>query len=155
MAQRFQVQQLIEQGYEAQDDLYAVDTTVVSIPTKDSLLVAVEAIWGAKRADELVEGASDLTFEELLAFQQLYQELWADNAVSFTANVAQGWNPTVLGGILKRFGGRLKGATVFPETSMAMAPYEAITKEEYEAFEATQVADGVNEECANGACPVR
>jgi ribonucleoside-triphosphate reductase (thioredoxin) len=117
--------------------------------------VAVEAIWGAKRADELVEGASELTLTQHLAFQQLYQELWADNAVSYTANINQMYDRQQLADTLVKFGGRLKGATVFPETSMAMAPYEAITKEQYEASLVKDISDGVDEACANGACPIR
>lgn len=87
--------------------------------------------------------------------QRLYQSHWADNAVSYTANIQQGYSAEALGAILRAYGRELKGATVFPETSMAMAPYEAITKEAYEEFEASQVSDGINEECASGACPVR
>jgi ribonucleoside-triphosphate reductase len=154
-AQLAQVDELMDQGYEGCADLYAADTWVVTIPTKDSLLVAVEAIWGAKRADELVEGASDLALGEHLAMQELYQTYWADNAVSYTANIHQGYDVKMLGDFIKKFGGRLKGATVFPETSMAMAPYEAITKEQYEAFETTSVSDGLDEECKQGSCPIR
>jgi len=127
----------------------------VSIPTKDSLLEAVEGIWGSKRASHVVEAADDLTLNELLAFQAMYQMLWADNAVSFTANVPQGGEATAVAEQLVRFGGLLKGATLFPESSMPQAPYERITKEEYEAATAKDVADGVDEACANGACPIR
>jgi ribonucleoside-triphosphate reductase len=154
-AQLAQLDGLEAQGYDVQDDLYAANTAVVTIPTKDSLLEAVEAIWGAKRAEELVEGANDLSLHQLLAFQELYQSHWADNAVSFTANIEQGVEAPMLGEIVQRFAGRLKGATVFPETSMAMAPYQAITREVYEAFEATSVSDGLDEECKQGACPIR
>jgi ribonucleoside-triphosphate reductase len=154
-AQLAQLDGLEAQGYDVQDDLYAANTAVVTIPTKDSLLVAVEAIWGVKRADELVEGANDLSLDQLLAFQELYQTHWADNAVSFTANIPQNMAPEILGGVVQQYAGRLKGATVFPETSMALAPYEAITKEVYELFEATSVSDGLDEECKQGACPIR
>jgi ribonucleoside-triphosphate reductase len=143
------------QGFDVQEDVYAANTFVVSIPTKDSLLEAVEAIWGAKRAEELVEGASDLSLTQMLAMQELYQTYWADNAVSFTANVEQGLEPKVVGEIVARFGGKIKGATIFPATSMALAPYEAITKEQYEASQAQTVSDGLDEECKRGACPIR
>lgn len=144
-----------EQGYDVQEDIYAANTMVVSIPTKDSLLEAVEAIWGPRRAEELVEGADDLTLHQMLAMQELYQTHWADNAVSFTANVDQGLDPKVVGDIVARFGGKIKGATIFPATSMALAPYEAITKEQYEASKTQTVSDGLDEECKRGACPIR
>jgi ribonucleoside-triphosphate reductase len=115
----------------------------------------VEAIWGPSRAEELVEGADDLTLHQMLAMQALYQTHWADNAVSFTANVDQGLDPKVVGDIVARFGGKIKGATIFPATSMALAPYEAITKEEYEASRTKTVSDGLDEECKQGACPIR
>ena len=154
-AQRLQVGLLADQGYEVSDDLYAADTFVVSIPTKDSLLDAVERIWGRERASNIVEAADDLTLNELLAFQALYQTCWADNAVSFTANVPQGVDPVIVAEHITKFGGLLKGATIFPESSMPQAPYERISRKEYEAATVQAVADGVDEDCASGACPIR
>lgn len=163
--QRAVAMQYGSDGYDVQPDLYAANTAVVTIPTKDSLLDAVEAIWGRERASEVVEAADDLTLNELLAFQAMYQMLWADNAVSFTANVdpeKYGWSgggaayaAEYVSEQLTKFGGLLKGATIFPEMSMPQAPYERITREEYEAADSDAVADGVDEDCANGACPIR
>ena len=143
-------------GYHIEPCQYAPSTTVVEIPTKDSLLEAVEKIHGEKAAEEIVQSAADLTLDDMLRMQELYQSLWADNAVSYTANVDPGkYTVSALMDTLIRFGGKLKGVTVFPEMSRPQAPYERITKEQFEAFEATQTADGVDEECASGACPVR
>jgi ribonucleoside-triphosphate reductase (thioredoxin) len=92
----------------------------------------------------------------MLAFQAMYQQLWADNAVSFTANVdPDTYSETAVGEQIVSFGGLLKGATIFPEASMPQAPYERITRQDYEEATATAVADSVDEECANGACPIR
>ncbi|BCP36419.1 adenosylcobalamin-dependent ribonucleoside-triphosphate reductase [Mycobacterium intracellulare M.i.198] len=146
---------LQDQGYELEDDLYAADTTVATIPTKDSLLEAVEAIWGREKAEEIVESANDLTLNQMLAFQAMYQMCWADNAVSFTANVEQGVDPALVAGQITKFGGLLKGCTIFPESSMPQAPYERITKAEYEAATVKAVADGVSEECSGNSCPIR
>jgi len=142
-------------GYKVEKDQYADNTVVVEIPTKDTLLAEVEAIHG-EEAEDIVQSAADLTLEEMLRVQALYQEYWADNAVSFTANV----NPdkyTVddVVNVLREIGPSLKGATIFPEQSMPQAPYERLSKEAYETATAKQIADGVDEECANGACPVR
>jgi adenosylcobalamin-dependent ribonucleoside-triphosphate reductase len=144
---------LVNQGYEVEEDLYAPNTAVVAIPTKDSLVAAVEALGGNP---DVVESAADLSLNEMLAFQAMYQQCWADNAVSFTANV----DPVTYGAgevaaQLVRFGGLLKGATVFPEMSMPQSPYERISREQYEQALVREVADGVDEECASGACPVR
>lgn len=151
-----QVDELREQGFHVEDDLYAPDTLVVTIPTKDSLVAAVEAIHGPERAEELVQSADELSLNELLAFQAMYQTCWADNAVSFTANVnPDKYTAKDVSDQLVRFAGLIKGATVFPESSMPQSPYERITKEEYESATAKAVEDGVDLECSSGACPVR
>jgi adenosylcobalamin-dependent ribonucleoside-triphosphate reductase len=143
------------EGFLVEDDMYADNTSVVSIPTKDSLVQAVVDRFG-RDGEEIVEAADDLSLQEMLAFQALYQTHWADNAVSFTANV----DPALYKGEqvqeeVVRFAGKLKGATIFPEASMPQAPYERLTKEEYEDAQAKQIADGVDEECGTGGCPVR
>ncbi|MBO0676838.1 ribonucleoside-triphosphate reductase, adenosylcobalamin-dependent [Mycolicibacterium sp. S2-37] len=146
---------LADQGYDTEDDLFAPNTAVVTIPTKDSLVQAVVDIYGDE-AEDIVESANDLTLQQLLEFQALYQRFWADNAVSFTANV----DPTTYSAndvaeALKSFAGRIKGSTIFPEASFPQAPYERITKQQYEDATAKQVADGVDEVCASGACGIK
>ncbi len=143
------------EGFEVEDDMYADNTVVVSFPTKDTLVQAVTDIFGPE-GEELVEAANDLTLQQMLAFQRLYQQYWADNAVSFTANVDPlQYKPEHVEEQLRVFAGHLKGATIFPEASMPQAPYERISKWEYESAQSKQIADGVDEECANGSCPVR
>jgi ribonucleoside-triphosphate reductase len=145
------------EGYITEVDRYDLsgNTWVVEIPTQDSLVADVVARYG-KDAEELVESAADLTLNEMLAFQALYQTCWADNAVSYTANVdPETYSAEDVRQQLSTFGGILKGATIFPEASMPQAPYERITKKQYEQATATAVADGVDENCANGACPIR
>ena len=149
------LKKMIEQGYAVEDDLYAPNTSVVSIPTKDSLVQAVVDRFG-RNAEELVESADDLTLNEMLAFQAMYQMLWADNAVSFTANVdPEAYTPGDVAGVLQRFAGLIKGSTLFPEQSFPQAPYERITKQQYESAATKAVSDGVDEECANGSCPIK
>ncbi|MBF6428670.1 ribonucleoside-triphosphate reductase, adenosylcobalamin-dependent [Nocardia cyriacigeorgica] len=142
-------------GYKVEDCLYADNTAVVEIPTKDSLVQAVEDIHGAESAQELVQGADELLITNMLEMQAMYQKYWADNAVSYTANIYPGFDPERMSKMIRKFGGRLKGMTAFPESSMAQAPYERISKEEYESATAKDVSDGVDEDCANGSCPVR
>ncbi|OHT67806.1 ribonucleoside-triphosphate reductase, adenosylcobalamin-dependent [Mycobacteroides chelonae] len=144
------------EGYEVNNCIYSPESWVVTFPTKDSLLAAVEAIYGQERAEELVQSPDELSLNEMLAFQSVYQACWADNAVSFTANVnPDAYTAADVSDQLKTFAGRIKGSTIFPESSMAQAPYERISKEEYESSQAKSVADGVDEECSNGACPIR
>lgn len=144
-----------DQGYEVEDDLYAANTVVVSIPTKDTLVQQVVDRYG-RDAEEIVESVNDLTLNELLAFQAMYQTCWADNAVSFTANVdPDAYTSEDVAAQLVKFSGLIKGSTIFPEKSFEQAPYERISKAEYEASLAKTVSDGVDEDCANGACPIK
>ena len=146
---------LVSQGYEVEDDLFAPNTAVVSIPTKDTLVQEVVDRYG-EESESLVEAANDLTLEELFAFQALYQTYWADNAVSFTANVdPEQYTSEYVAEVLSKFAGQIKGSTIFPEASFPQAPYERITREQYEAAAYKAVSDGVDEECANGACPIK
>ncbi|AVR76995.1 ribonucleotide reductase [Mycobacterium phage Jabiru] len=142
-------------GFHVERDKYAANTWVVTIPTKDTLVQQVVDRYG-RDAEDVVESADELSLNEMLAFQAMYQMLWADNAVSFTANVdPDKYTPEDVSDQLKRFSGLIKGSTIFPEKSFEQAPYERITKAEYEAATAKSIADGVDEECASGACPIR
>ena len=110
---------------------------------------------GERKAEEIVQSVYDLSLTEMLSMQAVYQALWADNAVSYTANIPQGYNVKELADTIYEFGGALKGATVFPDVSMPQTPYERITKEEYDVSMTHDIGDGVDEECATGACPIR
>jgi ribonucleoside-triphosphate reductase len=151
-----QVYDLEAQGYKVEDDMYAPNTAVVAIPTKDILLEKVANIYGDEEAERLVEAADDLTLVDMLRFQALYQELWADNAVSYTANFdPQQYDASHIMDRILSFGGRLKGGTLFPELTMPQCPYERIERWEYESTITKEVGDGIDENCSTGACPIR
>lgn len=155
-SQMEQVAEFKQQGFHVEDDTYADNTVVVTFPTKDTLMQEVAVIYGENGAEEVVESAADLTLAQMISVQALYQQHWADNAVSFTANVDPNtYNAGNVSDILKMFAGKIKGSTIFPEASFVQAPYERLTKAEYEAAAAKVVSDGVDEECANGGCPIR
>lgn len=160
-------------GFRVEPDQYdpTGSTYVVEYPTKDILVEQVEALG---LPASLVEGQDELAPGVLLAFQRLYQRAWADNAVSFTVNVpaephqeealrAGAMTPPPpsedyvadLAETLALVLPHLKGTTVMLDGSRPQAPYERITAAQYEAAAARLVADGVDEECASGACPVR
>lgn len=149
------LQRLVDEGFKVEDDLFAPNTAVVEIPTKDTLVQSVVDLYGPE-GEEYVEAADDLTLAQLVQFQALYQSAWADNAVSFTANVdPDRYTADDVALVLQSFAHRIKGSTIFPEASFPQAPYERITKEEYEAATVKSIADGVDENCANGACPIK
>ena len=154
--QASQVEDYRARGYHIEPCQYAPETTVVAIPTKDTLVAAVEHLYGEDVAENLVESSADISLADMLAFQAMYQEHWADNAVSYTVNL----NPEAvsaddLAAEIINQGGRLKGTTIFPEKGYPQAPYERITKADYELCQFVTLADGVDESCATGACPVR
>ncbi len=149
-SEKAQVEEYRRKGYHVEPDKYAANTSVVTIPTKDPLV----EIGG-----ENFQHAGDLTLRDMLSVQALYQEHWADQAVSYTVNVdPNAYSVDDLVEALVPFLPRLKGTTVFPELSFEQPPYERITKEEYEELAAAvgiETADtSYDEICASGACPI-
>lgn len=141
-------------GYHVEPSLVEENTMIVTIPTKDILMDQVERM--GFNPEVVVESAADLDLADMLKFQEMYQKYWADNAVSYTANIdPDGYEVEDIMDCIKLYGPRLKGMTVFPETSIAQSPYTRITKEEYEAASAKTTDASVDDECATGACPVR
>jgi hypothetical protein len=142
------------EGFQVEEDIYdkSGNTYVVVFPTKDKLVSEVEALGYPA---DLVESADELSLNQLLAFQAMYQEAWADNAVSFTANVPEGLDPGETARIIKKWLPKLKGTTIMVDGTREQAPYQRITAEEFAGYEATQVEDSTDEECSTGACPVR
>ncbi|MET9816911.1 ribonucleoside-triphosphate reductase, adenosylcobalamin-dependent [Streptomyces sp. NPDC006355] len=147
-----QVEEYRRKGYRVEKDQQAANTSIVEIPTKDSLLDELEY-------PEYFQHAGDLTMRDMLNVQRLYQKYWADQAVSYTVNVDPAkYTAEELAGVLAEYLPGLKGTTVFPEMSMPQSPYERISFEEYKVRAqevGIEVTDtGFDEQCASGACPV-
>lgn len=147
-----QVEEYKAKGYHTEPDLYAANTTVVEIPTKDPILDLVSD-------ESLIKAAHEMTLREHLEIQSMYQEHWADNAVSYTIN----FDPeevTVddIRNALIDYGPELKGTTMFPEATRPQSPYQRLTKEQYEyliqAIGEENSESGFDEACASGACPI-
>lgn len=156
--QLVQLAKYSDQGYKVEPCIYAKNTMVVEIPTMERL---VAEVVGMGHDASIVESADELTLEQLLDFQELIQECWADNAVSFTANIAEdSLSELELIRKLRVYLPDLKGTTIMPDNgSRAQAPYERITQEQYAAFVVKtghmHMEDSIDEECSNGVCPVR
>ncbi|WP_405809035.1 hypothetical protein OG524_03600 [Streptomyces sp. NBC_01520] len=80
---------------------------------------------------------------------------YADNAVSYTANVPEGLDVDETMAVIKRWLPDLKGTTIMVDGTREQAPYERITEAEFDAYEVTSIEDSTDEDCATGACPVR
>ncbi|MEV0475291.1 ribonucleoside-triphosphate reductase, adenosylcobalamin-dependent [Streptomyces prunicolor] len=147
-----QVEEYRKKGYKVEPCIYAANTAVVEIPTKDPLVSQV-------MDPSVIEHAGMLSLEGMLSVQALYQKHWADQAVSYTASVdPEKYAVKDVARILLEYMPRLKGSTIFPELSRSQAPYERITREQYIEM-ATRLGietedTGFDEICANGACPI-
>ncbi|MFD9563411.1 ribonucleoside-triphosphate reductase, adenosylcobalamin-dependent [Streptomyces sp. NPDC059994] len=151
--EKAQVEAYERKGYRTEPCVYSANTVVVEIPTVDPLLPAYP------EHAESFEHAGELTLDQMLSVQKMYQELWADQAVSYTASVnPETYSVADVYETLRGFLPVLKGTTIFPEMSRPQSPYERITQEHYEErmFEIGEVvADtGYDEVCASGACPI-
>jgi adenosylcobalamin-dependent ribonucleoside-triphosphate reductase len=134
-----------------EDCIYSKNTKVVYFYYKDSLVDYAEKIW--KNAD-LVEDQSEIHLADMLAVQAMIQAYYCDNAVSFTANILpDSLTFRELKSLLINYLPRLKGTTIMVDSTRAQAPYERISKNEFEMHEST-VSQG-EMECATGACPIR
>lgn len=145
------VQEYREAGYNVVRDIYAANTSVVEIPTKDPLVDKL-------MSPEYGQHAGMLSLDQMLAVQELYQTYWADQAVSYTANVdPEKYSAEDVTEMLLKYMSTLKGSTIFPEVSRELAPYERISREEYlrlaqvVGIESTDTS--YDELCASGACP--
>lgn len=110
---------LIAAGYPVEDDAYAPQTMVVEFPVKS----------GAAR------GKADVSLREKVELVAWAQARWSDNMVSCTADFA-GEEADQIAGLLDEFGGsRIKSISFLrrEEHGYVQAPYEEITREEYEA----------------------
>lgn len=152
--ERAQLEALEMQGYHSEKDMYARDTWVVTIPTMETLVAEVDAL--GFDGDEIVESVDEISLNDLIQVQVMYQEAYANNAVSYTINLEQGkYTTDQVMRALRPYLGRLKGTTIFPDFSRPQAPYERITKEEYESAIVRSMDSSVDEDCVTGACPVR
>lgn len=149
------VMEYMAQGFEVEDDVYDQSgmTAVVVFPTEDILVQQVRDL-GFDPA--IVESSDEIPLRAMLEFQAMYQEAYADNAVSFTVNVLEGaLTPRELADTLKEFLPRLKGTTLMVDASRPQSPYTRITQADYEAAIAKTIADSIDLECKTGACPVK
>ena len=148
-----ELEALIRDGYSTEPDLYSTNTLVVVIPTKDTLIAQLES-KGIGDREVLVEAADELELEALLGVQVMYQEEFADNAVSLTINLPSGSvdRKRVRRALIKWLP-QLKGTTLMVDDSRPQAPYERMTRIEYLESKATAVDDAPRT-CLGDACPI-
>lgn len=142
------------QGYNVVEDPNIPNTMVVEIPTKHQLVEELESLG---IDPSYLEDASEISLDDMLKVQEMYQTFWADNAISFTVNLdPKLYDLGRLASTLRPYLSTLKGTTIFPERGYVLPPYERVGFEDFVALRGSQRAgEGIDDECATGACPVR
>lgn len=148
------ISEALDRGLSVEPCIYAENTAVVRYPLRDGIL---------DRFDEsLIQQTSDVSLDKQLAVLSFVTDTFCHgedgNAVSFTANLDRETLGSVQAAeqIIERWLPHVKGLTVFPSESRPQSPFEIISRAEYEAAARGESFGGaIENECANGACPVR
>lgn len=142
------------EGYRVFPDEDAKNTEIVEYWCEDPLTAKVRA--AGFDVDEVLEGQYDISFENSLKVQQMLQSVYADNAVSYTINLPADFHMSEeqMTALLTEALPYLKGTTVFPNKSRKNAPFQPLTKQEWEAYDGRKEVFQVEDEC-RGGCPVR
>lgn len=149
-------------------------TVFVQYPTKHQLVAEVEALGYPA---DLVEIASEIDLHDMLRFQAMYQTFYTDNACSFTANVQAeehqqkhmmndpfGTEPMPapserrLREVMDTIQAQLpylKGTTLMLDGARPQSPYTLISEADFALYELVAQGDGIDENCATGACPTK
>ncbi|VBB06746.1 ribonucleoside-triphosphate reductase adenosylcobalamin-dependent [Lucifera butyrica] len=135
-----------------EQDIYSATTKAVKFYYKDRLVEIAEHLnFDVK---DLVEQQDEIHLADMLSVQAMIQDVYADNAVSFTANILPGsLTKKEIKGILLSYLPRLKGTTIMVDESRPQAPYERVSAAEFEKHNGL-IGHG-NLECTNGACPIK
>lgn len=127
--------------------VYSDGTTVVSFVARDQIVDRVPA--------NLVQQSDEVSVAAYLEVHAMVQRVYADNAVSITANFnREDTSPAQLAELMAEYLPLLKGWTGMPEDGRPQSPYERLTEAEYLAADNVSVSQAM-EDCATGACPVR
>jgi len=112
------IQPLREAGYRIEDDKYSPNTLCVEFPVKEP---------------HFFKGKRDVSMWEQLEIAAQYQHYWADNSVSITVTFKPE-EASQIKDALEMYETRLKAVSFlrYEETGYEQAPYEPITKEQYE-----------------------
>ena len=109
---------LIKSGYNIEDDKYSPNTSVVEFPIHEPFFS---------------KGKRDVSMWEQLEIAAQYQYYWADNSVSVTVSFKPS-EKTQIKDALEMYETRLKAVSFlkYEHTGYEQAPYEPITKKQYE-----------------------
>jgi adenosylcobalamin-dependent ribonucleoside-triphosphate reductase len=143
------IEPLREAGYRIEEDKYSPNTLCVEFPVKEP---------------HFFKGKRDVSMWEQLEIAAQYQHYWADNSVSITVTFKPE-EASQIKDALEMYETRLKAVSFlrYEETGYEQAPYEPITKEQYEDMikNVTPIQRIENDEggvgtkfCSNDTCEV-
>lgn len=141
------LQDHIENGLYTEPCISSAETTIVYFPTKDSILDTIE--------EELIEASGDIDIETHLRIQAFLQECFVDNAISKTIGIDVNTDPQELAKSISKWLPSVKGLTVFPEASHAQAPFQAMSKADYELSSFVEEGGYVERDCGPLGCPIK
>ena len=109
---------LKEAGYKIEKDSYSERTLVIEFPIKEKYFL---------------KGKNDVSMWEQFENAALYQHYWADNQISITVTFRKEEEKDILC-CIEKYQHRLKCVSMLPQKDHGykQAPYEEITKEQYE-----------------------
>lgn len=113
------VAELIAAGYHTEPDMVSANTTVAYFPIKSDNL----------------RSEREVTIFEKIALAAETQRYWADNSVSVTVSFDRETEAKHVPTVLKMYEGKLKTVSFLPMGPVyAQAPYQQISKEQYESY---------------------
>lgn len=140
------------EGYDVKKDTRAQDTEIVTYWCEDPLVTKVREF--GFDADAVIENQEDISFSDSLKVQQMIQRVYADNGVSYTINLKTSTMPNEedMEATLFKALPTIKGTTIFPEFSREDAPFQKVSKEQWDAYAGRKEVSMVEVECKSG-CP--
>lgn len=167
----------IAAGGIVEDSIYSPGMKVAVSLCKSTLTEYCEE----NNCTDLLEDSRTISPEDMMSVQAMFQEYWADNAISYTVNFpldyvekfhknSMGMLEPVWDGIedkveahakeierlLIQFGPRLKGTTLMPDISnRPQPPFTYLTREQYEEGTTVRAIADSESTCLNGACPIK
>lgn len=147
-----ELQVKIAEGYPHYPDDDAQNTTIVDYWFENPLISKVKVNGGNP---DIVEGQGDVSVENYLQTQAMLQDVFVDNAISFTIPLSEKNMPgeDEMEKSVAEVLGRIKGCTMYPDRSRKNSPFESKTREEFEAYPGRKEIMQAEAEC-KGGCPI-
>ena len=144
--------ELKKAGHPTERDVYTKNTTNVIFFCQDKL---IEAVGELGLDESVVEQQNEIGLEDNLAIQAMLQKEYVDNSISFTINLeAKDVDIDEAKQTIIHYLPQLKGTTIMVDGTREQAPFERISREDYEKAKNKTISQG-DMDCKNGVCPIK